>query len=481
MQGNAAAAPGGLRLAPAGLGRGELQHGEVARRLRQEAAEKALADCAAQAREAEAALVELAERVGTTPEALAAFLAAVEEDPRHVDARAMAAMTMLCLGRLDDAIRLAEQSRPLAPAHPHFTAVLIASWVLKGDRAMARRHFEAARDQFPDPRQYEAALGLFDVAGAAFGVFRNQLAGESFNFITFSLEFLPGGKLDSAIKKLSGSGISTGGTLLRAPPFFRNAMKFFVNEALASIQSGNSEAGPVTLLLKGWLPGFTFGKSVLWVNGPADVPAARAKLAEHPEGTLKHVFANRLYEVANDAYARSGRDEASRQLLAEAGAAFADAAATPGIFNLPHVALESACVCYLQAGQPSLKHPGHPEFRRKAVALLRQRMKMAEPFKSQNQFVRATAVAVRGGEDALARLVLDDWARTAPTDWFYHACLAQLDYRLGAYEAALRSVEQISAKDLSEAVDREKLTSIREDCRRRLGLEEVAPPPRPAK
>jgi hypothetical protein len=163
---------------------------------------------------------------------LAFFAKAVEADPTHIDARAMSVLTLLVLGRSHDAIRLEEQSRPLAPEHPYFTTLLAFGWVLEGNVDRARVYIDGLRPLFERPdhfRQFkELMLIAADLRAATLQPDCNPTS------ILWKVTQVLGGPALKTTIGFKGKGTFSGtGMPSRIPPFISKAFRFELDELLA--------------------------------------------------------------------------------------------------------------------------------------------------------------------------------------------------------------------------------------------------------
>ena len=236
-------------------------------------------------------------------------------------------------------------------------------------------------------------------------------------------DLLEGLRLLALLPRLSNlpPAVATPGDSFRLPPL-RNGFRLLFDEYLANsnvLVSDPDILQKVVPSLEKAFQGYKPTPSVMKFTDTAGAAAARKRIETHPEGTLKTLYAFRLYELADKTYLESGRDDSSRDAFAEAGRAFEDAARTPGVGVDPTLALEQAYLSHAFAGVDAGTQRGRPAALSKACALLRERLQTRPPLRSPGQFTDAVTIARWGKEYRLARGVLDDWNRVGSTNTQY--------------------------------------------------------------
>ena len=84
-----------------------------------------------------------------TARALARFQQAIEHNPRHLLARSMASLLLFTLGRLEELIIVAEQTRVLYPEHPNSLLFLVLAHSVRGSRDDSARLLAQAKPNLP--------------------------------------------------------------------------------------------------------------------------------------------------------------------------------------------------------------------------------------------------------------------------------------------------------------------------------------------
>ncbi|VTR93343.1 serine threonine protein kinase : WD40 repeat-containing protein OS=Singulisphaera acidiphila (strain ATCC BAA-1392 / DSM 18658 / VKM B-2454 / MOB10) GN=Sinac_7396 PE=3 SV=1: Pkinase [Gemmata massiliana] len=411
----------------------------------------------------------------TAPVAEKHFTDAVKADPGHVPARAGLLLTRFSLGQLDEVIRLGEQSRLIAPEHPTFTIWLAVAYALKGDQGATEAFLATAAWAFGPDQRFSAVKELLSgVVEIAVMIRNGQL-----DLPRISAVLRNQGPLLSLLGFADPhpeTGIFNFAT--RLPGAARNAIVIFVREAFtltaAADGLGLRERFPAQLaaiVARGGTFSFT---------DQAGARAARQSLGACPEGTLKELYAFRLFSIGAEAYFSPTGEATGRQFLIEAGEAALDAVATPGFFVDRGKCLDIALISYALVGTP-MKSParaGQPELARKALDVLRERRRQPGAFNG-SLYVPAVKTAIVTNEFALARLLLDEWAVTIPRDGAYYNFRRRVEYHDRAYGPALAAIEQIPESFLDQGQMRGEMHAARDDCRHHLGLIAIAPQPRP--
>jgi hypothetical protein len=188
---------------------------------------------------------------------------------------------------------------------------------------------------------------------------------------------------------------------------------------------------------------------------PQQADVIRKSLEAAPEGSALFLFAARSLGV-------SGWDVPDRKMeaaprVARAAADFERAARTPGLHDHHLLALEYACIAYVLAGSLS----GDENLFRKGAELAHERTSMKPPPPEEVLLALWKAVH-RGGNHALARLVLDDWERRfRPTSYEYRKGRAITDFHLGAYQSAREWFEKLSPDEMRRDTDRASVIDFR--------------------
>ncbi|MEO2091419.1 MAG: hypothetical protein ABGY75_18330 [Gemmataceae bacterium] len=166
----------------------------------------------------------------------------------------------------------------------------------------------------------------------------------------------------------------------------------------------------------------------------------------------------------------------------EAGAAFVDAADTPGHLHPRWFSVHYAAMMYVYAAKADPKSPAADGLKRTANDLIARRLRMDPPPSDEDfrQLSTWAAHAAVGNNFDLARQVVMLWGQVVPKpgkDYFIQR--AMVEAKSEAYGPALRAINRVPLKELS-ADDRAALLRLRDDCRRKLNLPELLPPPRAA-
>lgn len=178
----------------------------------------------------------------------------------------------------------------------------------------------------------------------------------------------------------------------------------------------------------------------------------------------------------------AGRGFLPPEVWIEAGAAFVDAADTPGHVNPPWFAVHYAAMMYLYATRANPNAEANDGLKRKVNDLIARRLAMDPP--PDDADFRDLAIwsynATVGGDYTFARQVVERWGKTIPKPGKdYHLRRALAEAKNEAYGPALNAIERVPLKELS-AEQRADLIRLRDRCRTQLRLPELLPPPRVA-
>jgi tRNA A-37 threonylcarbamoyl transferase component Bud32/tetratricopeptide (TPR) repeat protein len=356
-------------------------------------------------------------------EALDLFLKAVEADPKHLASRLQAALLLYTLGRLGECIEMASQTHVLYPEHPAALGLLIMPLACRGHAEQARRYLEKLEPALSaqDHHILETAV---EVGPRLRPLFLSGVYGEPFpeaELLEVKLQEL---------KRLRGEVL------------------------VSALDSPKSPWRPVfrmwdsSVLIRGLTP-FVAIRNERALHVIAGDEGKRKELAQNvracPEGCARLVYANVLQMHANQFSQTMGSDPAKqnhfRQLLAEAGAAFAEAARTPGLIDVRQVALEMGIATYGLAGKPIWSEEYRPEWVEKAADLLRDRLQLAPPL-HLSRMELCVKIARNAREHTLARRLLDDWEKRSPNNPQAARLRAEIEYNAESYPIALRAAEK---------------------------------------
>jgi tRNA A-37 threonylcarbamoyl transferase component Bud32 len=416
----------------------------------------------------------------STAAALAKFQAAYAADPTHIDSRVMAALALTLFARYADATTLIEQTRPLAPDHPALPLLHLAVAGMGGDATKVDALLADLRGRIRDPRVKDA-LPAFAAVVNTYPEFQKTfagiIAGDQSAWLKFAAQFRADSPLVKKMMAVHDSGLVSGSLIAGFPPCFRNDLLFFVTEMM------HDNAGGLILAnaIKQWLPEYDPTKAVIAFKDAAGAEKARKRLAGFPEGSLKAAYAMQLAGIPLD-HLNAGRGFQPPAAWVEAGAAFVDAADTPGHLHPRWFSVHYAAMMYVYAAKADPKSPAADGLKRTANDLIARRLAM-DPPPSDDDFrdlaIWAYTAAV-GDDYTFARQVVEQWGKTIPKPGKdYHLRRALVEEKNEAYGPALRAIDRVPLKDLS-ADDRAALQRLRDDCRRKLNLPELLPPPRAA-
>jgi hypothetical protein len=264
------------------------------------------------------------------------------------------------------------------------------------------------------------------------------------------------------------------------PPCFRRDVEFFFAEVMASMQQEGLTASLMAGMLRQWFPQFKTDGAVFTFTDDAGAAKARARLAEFPEGTLRVYYAVRLLELANAEEKKSGWGEKARGMFVAAGAAYEEAAATPGVLVEPGFVYESAARCYALSNRAIGGARGPAAVSRKAGEMILARLRTKPPPRTEPQFRALYDIAAVAGDQTSAGAVLDEWQKSLdkPTPEYVY-CRANFYTRMEAYGVGLWWAEFALGMKLNDS-DRAAMLILRDRCRRELKMPELLPPPRKA-
>ncbi len=294
----------------------------------------------------------------TTPETLRYLQAAVQEDPAHLDARAMLGFTLFALGRIEEMLEVSRGGRLLAPDHPAFQLLPALGEATAGRLDRATPYVEEMRRSTlnkEDVAALEAILPLLAVMRSIAGAPDPTMHGAEFIRAFLSPSF-------SRIRKYV---LGQGGTpAIRLPVSAR--------AGLLELAQGWREFG---LRRGGALAAFTFATLALppsprtfVFKDAAGEAAARAAAARHPEGGMYFLLAWRKYELAKTP------DE-----FAEAAALFRQGARHASLTGMEPHCLDMAAALSLRTAFGTFGWPRDPGLMAKAAEAVHARRARPEP------------------------------------------------------------------------------------------------------
>jgi tetratricopeptide (TPR) repeat protein len=393
-------------------------------------------------------------RADTSPGAVEHFRLAARHDVYHQPARSNACLLLLMLGRLDEAVEMAEQSAALFPDHPDFPAVLALVAGLRGDEARVVR--EADRLIGRVSADEIAALKALASAMAAGGRVLRATAG---------YDRLQDGdrervqKVDAFGRELFATRADWVGRLMGGlPRSHRERLGLYLEMMV------QAAAGTPAFLRR------------------ADDTGFMARLDRvgraHPEGHLLMMQVILLHTRARPTLiAPPPRSEMAARLRAAAEVADR-AAAAPSRFQLGDILADVAVGIRGELGsRVLLGEDADPGATAAAVVLLRRRLQRYGDIPTATMSYSAVKIAVSAKEYTLARQVLDAWERQFPADLDAARGRAWVEFATGAYPAAIAAAERVLAKEPSDRL----MAAIRGAARQRYIPPDAAPPPREVK
>jgi serine/threonine-protein kinase len=344
-------------------------------------------------------------RADTSAEAVRHFRQAVERDPLHQRANGMLALLLITLGYLPEARERVSVAGLLFPEDPTFHVLHALLSALGDDLPGAHVHLEKARAQLGD-RQLASARGLVDLVHevhrldlARFGDPATPPLWKLTTAAALSAKALP------MLRALRDDTITPGGLLLPIPPVLFKAC-------------GHTST---------WMSRALLGA------GAADVIRELSRAVRiHPEGLLYYALGLALVD--------KGR-------WAEAEVAFVAAAENPSFLRVRGPALHAAAATEWILGRDKAA----PNPAMMARALENTRKLVALGGVSPLQASHLSQLALECGELDLARSILAEWERQAPTDLAAHRRRLAVELQAGAYRAALKSAKKILAQEPHDA------------------------------
>ncbi|MBI1832822.1 MAG: hypothetical protein HYR84_15385, partial [Planctomycetes bacterium] len=335
------------------------------------------------------------------PDSLRHFESAIALDSFHLDARIMAAHSLLSLGRFDDLARLSEVSLALSPKHPHFLFFLAIASSGKDDMQSANAYLARLEVEVPND-DFRVARTVVQIVLPE--VLKPGASGEFPNVVKI---FLANNDLELLDKKLKGV-LDGNGINWRAPPSARRGIHFLLTEHL--MQLGRIGI-PSPILSSAGLD-----KNAVSLFAFDDEPGdqkARAKLKAFPEGTAKYYYAIRKAEIAKKAKESNLDDDHALQLAA--AVALVDAARTPSLLGTEAAAMDLAILHYLRVTVATKDPKQRSELAAQTVKLVRERRLMPRRLTTDawNQHV---AAAREAGEYGFGLFLIDEWQKVYKFD-----------------------------------------------------------------
>jgi tetratricopeptide (TPR) repeat protein len=335
-----------------------------------------------------------------TPAAVGHFEKALQLDPFHYRAHSLLTLSLILLGRLDEAQERVAVAESLYPDDPSFRVFRALLHGLQDDLPRARAVLDQARTQLGE-QEHAAALAAVELLNIFAHV--GEVSAQDFGPLIQRLE-----KAQPALQQLAGQArgdSSRRATPLTLPPF---------------LGQGFGKLPPA--LLQGALTG-NFAAAIEVLGHAATI---------HPEGTLHYLHGLFLF---------------AEQRFPEAEAAFVKAARTPAIGQVRRAALFHAAFTEGYLSRPVV--PEHQEMRKKAVAHLRELLKYG-PARPQESLYLAK-IALYNDELALARQVLEDWERQQPDQVEALRQRVRLELKTGALGPARDAARKLLALASSDA------------------------------
>lgn len=374
----------------------------------------------------------------TTPDAVRHLERAVALNSHHVQARGLLAHLLLLLGRVDDAVRVAEQSRAVFTDHPAFPAVLAFGYAARGEDERSASALAALAGLRP-AEEVDDLRTLVAVLPVLHSELRWRLYGEEYGHPRAIPEQLA--RLAAVVPRIE-TALPRWFAALRLPPALRTPIA-------ATFRAYHRQ-------LFGVPPG-------QWRVVPAGELAAFADaVRRHPEGVATLLLATGLSDEANATPEGASHLDDFRRRLAEAAAVFLAAADRTGWVEVRDVALDHAAVYYAVAGKPKRSFPVQvqAEWVTAGADAARRRWAVGPvPSQKLRLFVKLTVTA---GRYPFARVLLDDLATATPDDLAVEKLRADLEHKAGNFALALTAAE----KYLVAYPKDEDVKAIRDDCRR---------------
>jgi serine/threonine protein kinase/Tfp pilus assembly protein PilF len=332
------------------------------------------------------------------------FREALRLDPFHPRANATLAMTLLCLGRLDEArerVRFGEQVFPDDPTFPLQHAMIAA---LEGKLPEATRRVDAMADRLTNPKQVGTARLLIKLL-YAFHHVEDLVAGDP-NTSTRDLfqKIWPAASeiLSTVPRDMAGKATATHSPLLISlPPTFAKAIRGL----------------PVVA------PLMVFGG----LGQGSDFFARAVKV--HPEGLFLLLYGMTLTD---------------RNRWARAEEVFLQAAQAPAIVPVRRPALFFATLSAWQLGQQS-KGALRKKARQRALVHTRKLVELGGLRQFQANYLCQLALAMN--EIDLARWILAEWERSAPDDLVVQRRRLAIEWNGQAYARVLATAKKILQHD----------------------------------
>ncbi len=382
----------------------------------------------------------------TTPEAVGHFLAAVRHDYLHQPARSAACCLLLVSGRLDEAIRLTEESAALFPDLPDFPIVLAAAFAYRGDEARCLQVVDRLSGRLPAATVDDmkvilpALVASVRLMRADIGYGRPDVADQ----VRVALAQQRAARYLGVVSPL---GVPQNGL----PPAQRRTLDTYI-EAFAAIRAGRLFAGDMAEKYRERLAAAT---------------------RTHPEGFLFLMQA--MAEISWAFAVAADRPDEYARRLEHLIATLDRGAAAPAMFHVQDILADTAFM--MRAGLTNrdvLGDRATPEATRRAVELLRDRARQWTELPTGFVLTPALGVCRLGREYDLARSILARWERERPDLFEPHRWRALIEHDAGAYYPALRAAERALELNPDDA----EMKGVRAAARARLVPFEVAPPPR---
>lgn len=345
----------------------------------------------------------------TSPDAVRHFEKALEKDPFHQRAGTLLPLTLLFLGRLDEAHAHLSVAESLFPEDPNFKILRAMLLATRDDMKAARDLLERSRVQI-GAKEYEAASAAVELVNLIH--FVGQVTADDMSPLEKRL-----GRLYSLTSLISDysrlarqeTKAATRGLPLILPPAMMRSFGKIPSALSFGSLTGNSS-------------------QLFELLGQA----ART----HPEGTLHYLHGLYLF---------------AERRMPEAEAAFVKAATTPAMAPVRRHALFHAVFC-----EGFLSSPNRPkidmEMRKRSVVHMRQLLPLG-PVRPQEAEI-LVKIARYSDEFVLARQVLADWERHEPNSYSFLRQKTLVELATGAYGPALEAARKMLSQRPNDAESR---------------------------
>ena len=365
-------------------------------------------------------------RAVTTPAAVEHFRTAVRHDRLYQPARSDAGLLLLALGRLDEAIELAEESARTLPKHPDFPVILACAHALRLEEGQARAAVNRLEGLLPE-HEIRMLRKLIPLAAAGIKHFRAQVGytdGTTVGWLEgFTLSRQAAELFDIPADRVVGRGVAIGELIGH----------------LAPAQRARLTTGLDIMRL--------FANPIGRPNGAGELGSRESlKLTVecHPERLVMMTAAKAFFDHASD----TNLTLQDRAKSLKDAAQFAERAAhSPGSPATQDIAFDMAVGLYAVLSLESRFGPwaDRPAAGRAAV-LLRQRLAVCGMV-PVSQFFTMVRVAINAGDLTLARELLDNWEKRSPNDPLTAGQRADVEFRAGSFSAAIRAAERVLKRD----------------------------------